>query len=87
MVSIAPDCTSLPEGLGIIAEDMASLFDVRQPTCSRPRVKGRVGASLDTGGRKRVEDSVRNGEVSKSAWRKKDRVPGDTLDTNERYVA
>lgn len=83
MLSIAPECKSLPEGLGIIPEDMANLFHVRQPTPVRPRGKGRVTASVETSGRKRVDDTVRSPELSTSAWRKKDRVMADTVDRTE----
>lgn len=85
MLSIAPECKSLPEGLGVIPEDMANLFDVRHPTPVRPRGKGRVTASLETGGRKRADDTVRGLELSNAAWRKKDRVTADTGDKSERY--
>lgn len=87
MLAIAPECKSLPDGLGVIPECLSSLFDVGEPTTVRARGKGRVGSSCDSGGRKRVEDSVRTAEQPTSVWRKKDRGAGETPERTERCAA
>lgn len=85
MLAIAPQCQSLPDGLGTIPENLSSLFDVGQSSSVRARGKGRTGVPAEMGGRKRAEESSRTAEQT-SAWRKKERVSVDMPERVERYV-
>eukprot|EP00892_Ulva_mutabilis_P007232 jgi/Ulvmu1/4881/UM020_0167.1 len=91
MLAIAPDCKSLPDGLGVIPEHLSSLFDIGQSSSLRGRGKGRVALSAESEtsgrlGRKRVEDSCRTAEQT-SAWRKKDRAVSDVQNRTESHGA